>query len=162
MSAPEQSPDASLPLRRLSIRFQAPTPSEEYALTRSGVVALEQAINSLGSEGIDASIAQPRQQNGANARGIGIDDVIVNIIANAVTTLLFRVITELIVRIRQDHERSAQRTRLKEAITVRVDGKRATFPVDIPPEALYRQLSLWTQDAKPSGEIQIELERTGA
>jgi len=143
---------------RLRITFKAANPRDEHALVQSGAIAIEQAIDALDSEGVKASV-EAQTASGDGSRAIGVDDVLVSILANAITALLFQVITNLTARIRHERARSPQRAQQNEQIVLQMGDKKATFPVNISADALRSQLAQWTHEAKPSGDVQISLEQ---
>ncbi len=142
-------------MEQVHIRFQGSTERETHELAQSGQVAVEQAVDSLEREGVGAVIVSVAPEDSGGLRGLPFEDVVINVVANAITTLLFRIVGEVITRVRIARARRAHaQPAADDVVTVQMGQRRISFPVDIPPESLYQQLELWTATA-PSADITI-------
>ena len=109
MSTGRPDEQAQGQLERLRITFKSATPREEHAFAQLGAIAIEQAIDILDSEGIKASVEVPSVANADGTRAIGVDDVLVSILGNALFALLYQLVSNLAARIRGERARAPQR-----------------------------------------------------
>lgn len=138
--------------RQVRITFRAQSDRDAAAWSRAGLTAIEQAEADMAQDGAPITI-EPAPAEGSDGQRGFFDAVLVNAVADAITTLLFKAVTDLILRWRRMRRMGGGGGE----IVLHAGDSQLTIPFDTPDEQVYQQLSLWSPHALDSGDITFEV-----
>lgn len=155
--------DANQPsdVRQISISFRAESVDESSAWGRAGLIALEQAEADLEADGVSMSVERATAEGSNGTRGFA-DALIVSIVADAITTLLFRAATDLILRWQRMRPHRAPGVQPGGGgngcdIILHAGNSQMVIASDTPDDKIYQQLALWTPYVLEAGNVTFEV-----
>jgi hypothetical protein len=119
--------------------------------TQTAVDAVEQVGAELSSEGVPTRV-QRAAGSEAGARGVGVDDLLIGVAANAISAFIFRVVQDL-------HSRFARHQNMPKAIVLEAEGRRLQLPGDVPIGAVADQIREWAESMAEPHQLTITVVR---
>ena len=147
-------------IRLVRISFRAESDRDAAAWGRTGMTAIEQVEADMEQEGAPITVAPASVGGTEDQRGF-FDAVLISVVADAFTTLLFKAATDLILRWRRMRRAGAPGDPAAGGdggeVILHAGDSQLTIPFDTPGEQIYQQLSLWSPHALAAGDVTFEV-----
>lgn len=145
----------------IAVSFRSESADESIAWGNVGKTALEQVEAEMQSDGLAIS-TEPRGTSASEGTRGFADALLVNVAADAIITVLVRVVAELILRWqrrRPSHPSTTPAGAPSERyhIRLRAGDKYITISSEVPEQKIYEQLSLWMPNVLQAGGVTFEL-----
>lgn len=150
-------------IRQVRITFRAESDRDAAAWGRAGLTAIEQTEADMERDGAPITV-EPGPAGGGESgdgqRGF-FDAVLISVVADAITTLLFKAATDLILRWRRMRRLGALGDPSASdgggEVILHAGDSQLAIPFDTPDEKIYQQLALWSPHALAAGDVTFEL-----
>lgn len=140
--------------QQIHILFDAASQPYATQWQAVGQDILQRATAEMQQEGTAASIALRPAEGMSGERGLGWDDVILNIAGNAAAALLMKAIGEFVHWI----HRGTSHSNLPRCIELQAGDATLRIYRDAIPEDIYKELTAWVPQALTEGQINIRFE----
>lgn len=151
-------------VRQIRISFRAEAERDNAAFGRAGLTSLEQVETEMEDAGTPITVEPAALEGGDGERGFA-DSVLISVVADALTTLLFRASTDLMLRWRRARRHTPASAQTSgsgsgqggSTIILRAGDSQLAIPFDTPDQQIYAQLALWSPRVLAAGGVTFEV-----